>query len=280
MFDMYSANAYDWINNIGSVTASVMMLKVLKLAVKVALLFLAGYAVNRIVIKILKRVLEKSSLDRALHAFIVNGVNVLTWIIIGITILGTLGIQTSTFVAILGAAGAAVALALKDSLGNISGGIIIIVTKPFKNGDVIDVAGSTGIVEKTDLLYTYLKTFDNKVISIPNGQLTTSVLVNYSRLDTRRVDCSFNVGYEDDIAKVKEVLLTVAGQNPMIFSEPAPFVGVSNHGDSCINIDLRVWCDTVNYWEVKYYLEENVKIAFDVNGITIPYPQIAVHNIK
>ena len=130
------------------------------------------------------------------------------------------------------------------------------------------------------MLVTTLKTFDNKVITIPNGTITASVLVNYSREKTRRVDCTFGISYESDITAAKDVLLVVAESNPDIFREPAPVIGVAEHQSSGILLDLKVWCDTANYYDVKYFLEENVKLAFDEANITIPYPQMDVRVIK
>lgn len=247
---------------------------------KVGATLLGGYIVIRILLKIVKKFLDKSTLDVSLHTFILNSLKAVLWIILIVTIFGVLGIPTSTFVAVLGAGGAAIALALKDSLGNIAGGIIILVTKPFKQGDFIDITEVAGVVEHIDLLYTTLKTFDNKVVRVPNGKLTTAVMVNYSTENTRRVDCKFGIGYDDDIAKAKDVLLAVAESNPDIFTDPEPFVGVAGHGDSAVEIDMKVWCTNDNYWSVKYFLEENVKLAFDEAGISIPYPQVDVHNRK
>jgi small conductance mechanosensitive channel len=193
-----------------------------------------------------------------------------------ITSLSYAGIPVSAFLAALGAAGVAVALALKDSLGNFAGGILIILSKPFKKGDYIEDYQTAGQVERIDLLYTTLLTFDNKVITIPNGKLANSTIVNYTRSETRRVDCTFSVSYQDDIEKVKNVLQAVVESNPSIFAEPAPIIGVSGQGDWSIDIDLKVWCNTQDFWDVKYYLLEQVKLAFDESDITIPFPQMEI----
>ncbi len=241
------------------------------------LVLLIGYIIIRIIIRITKRALIKSNLDLALHTFIENSIKVVLWIVLAVTVLGVLDIPTSTFVAVLGAGGAAVALALKDSLGNIAGGIIILVTKSFKKDDFIDITEVSGVVQHIDLLYTTLKTFDNKVVSVPNGKITNNVLINYSSEETRRVDCKFGIGYEDSIDEARDILRNVAAANPEIFTDPEPFFGVSGHGASSVDIDFRVWTKCENYWNVKYFLEENVKIAFDEAGINIPYPQMDVY---
>ncbi len=241
------------------------------------LTLILGWIAIRIVLRIEKKALEKSRLDEALHLFIIKGTKVILWIALAIAIAATLGIETTSFIAILGAGGAAIALALKDSLGNIAGGIIILINKPFSRGDTIEVAGTTGMVDSIDLLTTQLHTFDNKVVTIPNGTITMSVLINYSREETRRVDCVFSISYEADILKAKEILLNVISCNPDILAEPAPIVGVASHGDNAVILDLKVWCSTESFFDVKYYLEENVKLAFDEAGIGIPYPQMDIH---
>lgn len=239
-------------------------------------IILVGYIVVSIVCRIIRKALNRSKLDEVLHTFIINCIKVILWIMIIITALSYIGIPVSAFLAALGAAGVAVALALKDSLGNFAGGILIILTKPFKKGDYIEDYQTAGQVEKIDLLYTTLLTFDNKVITVPNGKLANSTIVNYSSLGLRRVDCNFRVSFQDDIGKVKDVLQAVVESNPRIFKEPDPIIGVSGQSDWSIDLDLKVWCATQDYWDVKYYLGEQVKLAFDEADITIPFPQMEV----
>ncbi|MEG0157257.1 MAG: mechanosensitive ion channel family protein, partial [Anaerovoracaceae bacterium] len=176
-----------------------------------------------------------------------------------------------------GVAGAAIALALKDSLGNVAGGIMILVTKPFSQNDYIDIGGTTGTVKHIDLLLTTLKTYDNKVITIPNGMVTTSVLTNYTREELRRVDCVFGIGFNDDLNHAKDLMLATAQANGMILDTPEPFIGVAGNSDNSVDVDFRVWCKTEDYWDVKYFLEENIKLAFDEAGICIPFPQMDIH---
>lgn len=241
------------------------------------LTLLIGWIAIRILLRIEKKALGKSRLDEALHLFILKGTKAILWIVLIMTILPKLGVPVTSFITVLGAAGAAIALALKDSLGNIAGGIIILINKPFCRGDTIEVADTTGMVDSIDLLTTQLHTFDNKVVTIPNGTITMSVLINYSREDMRRVDCVFSISYEADILKAKEILLNVVSCNPDILAEPEPIAGVASHGDNAVLLDLKVWCSTENFFAVKYYLEENVKLAFDEAGIGIPYPQMDIH---
>lgn len=241
------------------------------------LILLVGYILISILTKILKRGLERSKIDEVLHTFFLNCLKMLLWVILLITALAYLGIPPMSFLTVLGAAGVAVALALKDSLSNFAGGILIIISKPFSKGDFIEDLQISGKVEKIDLLYTTLMTFDNKVITIPNGKLANSTIINYSREQQRRVDCTFSVGYGDDIALVKEILATVSDSNPIIYKEPEPVIGVAGHRDNSIEFHLRVWCATEDYWDVFYYLQEQVKLAFDLHKISIPYPQMDVH---
>lgn len=247
------------------------------MSLKTVIVIALGFIALKLLQRATGKFLDRAGVDLSLHRFVKNSIKAL--IIVGIIIssLSVWGVNTTTFVAVLGAAGAAVALALKDSLGNIAGGIIILVTKPFKKGDYIDIIDTAGVVEEIDLLYTTLKTFDNKVISVPNGRITTAVLTNFTEEDTRRVDCSFGIGYDDDVNKAKAAMLEVVRDNKLIFSDPEPFVKVVGYSDSSVKIDLRVWCETDKYWEVKYYLEENVKRVFDRDGISMPYTQIEIH---
>lgn len=243
-------------------------------------ILIAGFLLIKGVLKLIKKALGKSNLDASVHKFIITAARYSLYILLVVVILTSLKVPTTPLVTMLGACGAAVALALKDSLGNIAGGIIILANKPFLRGEFIEIGGVSGSVQSIDLLVTTLKTADNKVITIPNGTITTSVLVNYSREEMRRVDCQFGISYDSDLAKAKDVLMAAAESNPYIFADPEPIVGVAAHQDSCILLDLKVWCSTAKYFDVKYFLEEQVKLAFDEAGITIPYPQMDVRVIK
>ena len=245
-----------------------------------AVIMALGILLIKLAVKITGKALAKTRLDKSVHKFIITATKYALYIVLAVVILTSLKIPTAPLVTVLGACGAAVALALKDSLGNIASGIIILANKPFIRGDVIEVTGITGIVQSIDLLVTTLKTYDNKVITIPNGTITAAVLVNYSRENTRRVDLSFTISYDSDIAEAKDVLMAVTVSNPDIFADPAPVVGVAEHQESGILLDLKVWCETSKYYDVRYYLEEQVKISFDKANITIPYPQMYVRVIK
>lgn len=243
-------------------------------------IFLIGLLAIKLVLHFERKILEKSKLDESVYRFILRGTKFALWTVLIIAILSKLGMETTSLITVLGAGGAAIALALKDSLGNVAGGIIILINKPFVKGDTIELAGVTGIVDSIDLLTTQLHTFDNKVVTVPNGTITTEIMINYSREELRRVDCQFSISYDADLIKAKELLYNVALSCEDILSEMETVIGVAEQGDSGILLDLKVWCSTEAYFDVKYYLEENVKLAFDEAGIDIPYQTMDVHIIK
>lgn len=252
----------------------------LNMTIGAVAIVIVGLLLIKIIIGIARKALTKTMLDESVHKFILNVIKAVLYIVLIVVLLGHLKVPTAPLVTVLGAGGAAIALALKDSLGNIAGGLIILANKLFKKGDVIDVAGTEGMVESIDLFVTTLKTYDNKVVTVPNGTVTTSVIVNYSKEDMRRVDCVFGISYESDISKAKDVLLAVAESCPDVLREPAPVVGVNSHKDSAVALDLKAWCETSKYFDVKYFLEEQVKLAFDEASITIPYQRMDVKLTK
>lgn len=240
-------------------------------------IIIVGIITIKIVMKLCKTALGKTPLDVALHRFILNIIKVFLWITLTVICLSHMNANPTPFIAVLSAAGAAIALALKDSLANIAGGVMILVNKPFSRDDYVDINGVMGKVQDIDLFITHLNTYDNKVITVPNGLINTSILINYTKENKRRVDCCFGIGYEEDIGQAKEILQNIAEVNPDIYKEPEVIIGVAGQDDNRILVDMKVWCATENYWDVKYFLEENVKIAFDEAGISIPFPQMDVH---
>lgn len=235
-----------------------------------------GLLAIKTILHFTRRALKRSSLDAVLYKFIVNAVKAVCLIVLATMCLGILGVQMSTIVAVLGAAGAAIALALKDSLANIAGGVMIIITKPFIRDDYIDIGDVSGKVKDIDLFLTTLRTYDNKTITVPNGLVNTSILVNHSREDMRRVDCQFGISYETDLTKAKDLMRGICRDSELILDEPEATIGVSKLDDSSVLMDMLAWCRTDDYWEVKYFLEEEVKKVFDENGIDMPYPQMEV----
>ncbi|MDD6648166.1 MAG: mechanosensitive ion channel family protein [Firmicutes bacterium] len=240
-------------------------------------LVVIGLILIKVILIIARKALVKGSSDPVIYTFVINAIKAILIITLITMALGVMGVQMTTIIAVIGAAGAAIALALRDSLANIAGGIMIIITQPFSKDDLIDVGDVSGKVENIDLFLTTLKTYDNKTITIPNGLINTSILVNHSKENLRRVDCTFSIGYSNDISKAKTILQNVCDSNVMIHKTPAPLIGVANHGSNAVILDLKAWCNTDDYWDVKYFLEENVKLAFDEQNIDIPYPQMDVH---
>lgn len=241
------------------------------------LLLLAGYIAIRIVKTVTKKLLRRSKVDEVLYTFILHSINIVLWAILLIAVMAYVGIPVTSFLTVLGAAGVAVALALRDSLANFAGGILIMISKPFNKGDYIEDLQTSGLVDQIDLLYTRLITFDNKVITIPNGKLANSTIINNTKLDTRRVDCVFRISLDADLQRAKEILQIVAEHDPRIMDQPAPIIGVAGLVDHAIELDLRAWCKTEDVLDVRYFLEEGVKMAFDEAGIVIPYQQIDVN---
>jgi small conductance mechanosensitive channel len=219
-----------------------------------------------------RTVMTKRDFDESLQKFLLNLISWLLKILLILAILSQLGVETTSFAAILAAAGLAIGMALQGSLGNFAGGVLIMIFKPFKIGDFIEAQGETGTVKEIEIFTTKLTTPDNKEIIIPNGSLSNGNITNYSTEDTRRVDVTFGVGYESDIKKTKEVILSVVEANPSILKDPAPAINVSELGDSSINFFTRVWVKKEDYWDVKFSMIENTKEALDAAGIDIPYP--------
>ncbi|MEO8934845.1 MAG: mechanosensitive ion channel domain-containing protein [Xanthomarina sp.] len=219
-----------------------------------------------------RAIMIKRDIEVSLQKFLLN---ILGWtlkILLVLSILSQVGIETTSFAAVLAAAGLAVGLALQGSLGNFAGGILIMLFKPFKIGDFIKAQGESGTVKEIEIFTTKLRTSDNKEVIIPNGSLSNGIITNFSKEDTRRVDFNFGVGYDSDIKKTKEVILSVILSNPAILKEPAPAVNVSELGDSSINFFTRVWVKKEDFWAVNFDTIERTKEALDAAGIDIPYP--------
>ena len=235
----------------------------------------------KIINKLSKRFIdfaEKRNVDMTLVKFIKSFINYSLKILLILVIAGGYwDIQLSGLAAIVASAGVAIGLALQGSLSNFAGGFIILLLRPFKVGDYIQTGEFEGAVEQIGVFYTTLTTVDNKVVLIPNGPLSNGSLVNYSTKDTRRVDLIFSAGYESDILKVRRVLKEIVEKNPLILDYPEPFVGLFEQGSNSLNFAVRVWVNTPDYWTVYFDLLEQVKLRFDEEEISIPYPQMDLH---
>ncbi len=237
-----------------------------------------GFWIISAILKGMRKALTARSMDPSLGKFLSSVIGVLLKVALLIMVATMVGIQTTSLVALVGAAGLAVGLALQGSLSNFAGGVLILMFKPYKVGDWIDAQGYAGTVHEIQIFNTILKTPDNKTIIIPNGVLSNGSISNYSSEPKRRVDFDFGIGYGDDIAKAKEVLLRIANADKRVISDPAePFVGVKAHGDSAVTITMRVWVASADYWDVFFDMMETVKVTFDQEGISIPFPQQDVH---
>jgi small conductance mechanosensitive channel len=242
------------------------------------LLLLGRYAI-RLLMKILGKTLEKYEIDPSLATFFKSFLNALLWVLLLISVATTLGMEMTSFVAILGAAGLAVGLALQGSLSNFAGGVLILVFKPFRVGDTIEAQGSIGEVESIDILYTKIKNFDNKVVTIPNGALANNSIINYSQKPTRRVEIKVGVAYGTDLKKTRNTILEVLKLDQRIHADPEPLVKFVNFGDSSLDLIVRVWVDSENLWPVYWDNIEAIKEAFEQKDIEIPFPQRTVHHL-
>ncbi len=243
------------------------------------LIFVIGkWAVNKIV-ELFGKVLRKvKGMDETLIKFLENIVYYALMIVVLLTSLGKLGVETTSFLAILGAAGLAIGLALKDSLGNFASGVMIILFKPLKVGDFVTAAGVTGTVSEVGIFNSVFITGDNQKIIVPNGAITSGTITNVNAFDTRRVDLIVGIGYGDDIKKAKDVLNSIIKSNEKVLVEKGITVSVGELADSSVNFVVRAWVKTPDYWDVKFALTESIKTTFDKEGISIPYPQQDVHH--
>lgn len=223
------------------------------------------------------KILDKRDVDATLRPFLTGLVGGLLKVMLFISVLGMLGIQMTSFIAILGAVGLAVGMALSGTLQNFAGGVILLILKPYKVGDWIEAQGYAGTVNSIQIFHTVLKTPDNKTIIIPNGGLSTGSVTNYSTEPKRRVDFVFGIGYGDDYDKAKSVLMDIVNGDDRIHQDPAPFIALSELADSSVNLVVRVWVDAPNYWGVKFDTTEKVYKVFDKEGLNIPFPQMDVH---
>jgi small conductance mechanosensitive channel len=248
----------------------------IKLLIAVVI-FIVGKWVARKLADFGRAMLDKQGVDPMVGGFVTNIAYSAMLLFVIIAALGKVGIETTGFVAILGAAGLAIGFALQDSLGNFASGFMIIIFKPFSAGDYVEIAGTAGTVQKIELFTTTLKSPDNRIIIIPNGGITGGNIVNYTATGTRRVDMVFGCGYDDNLQQVKELLEQMVGEDDRILAEPAPTIGVSELGDNSVNFVVRPWTNTSDYWAVHFDFHQRVKERFDAAGFSIPYPQRDVH---
>ncbi|MCL4116293.1 UNVERIFIED_CONTAM: hypothetical protein GTU68_026038 [Idotea baltica] len=235
-------------------------------------IWLVGSWIIKVILKNLKKALSKKDYDPSLQKFLLNLLKWTLKIVLIVVVLGTVGVETTSFAAILAAAGLAIGLALQGSLGNFAGGVLLMIFKPIKVGDLIEAQGELGVVKEIEIFTTKLTGLSNREIIIPNGALSNGNIINYTTEGTRRVDLTFGVGYDSDIKQTKDVLMKVLTSNSKVLQDPAPTVNVSELADSSINFAVRPWCNVDHYWDVYFGITEEVKEALDAAGIEIPYP--------
>lgn len=247
-----------------------------KLLISLAILFVGLWLIKKFLFAI-NIIFEKRNFDNSLKGFLRSLIDIILKALLLITVLSTLGVEMTSFIAILGAAGFAIGMALSGTLSNFAGGVIILILKPFRVGDVIDAQGYIGTVKEIQIFNTTLNTFDNKRIIIPNGALATGNLINYSIEEKRRVDWTFGIAYGDSFEKAKLIILDLLNQNDKVLKDPEIFIALHSLGDSSVNIVVRAWCNTPDYWDIYFRLNEEVYETFNREGINIPYPQMDIH---
>jgi len=247
-----------------------------KLLLAILTLFI-GLWVIKVFTRGIDRMMAKKDLDPSLNSFVLSLFSNLLKILLAVSVMGMIGIEMTSFIAILGAAGLAVGMALSGTLQNFAGGVMLLIFKPYKVGDYVEMQGYAGTVKEIQIFQSVLLTPDNVTIIIPNSPISTGAMKNYSTQSERRVDFIFGIGYEDDIDHAKSVLNRLIEADERIFKEPASFIGVVEHGESSINFSVKVWAKAEDYWGIYFDMMENVKKEFDKEKISIPYPQRDVH---
>lgn len=243
------------------------------------LLLVVGIIVINSFSRFLRKVMKKRDVDPTLIPFLVSLIRTILKVMLIISVVDIIGVKTTSFVAILGAAGLAIGLALQGSLSNFAGGVLIMIFKPYKVGDYIQAQGEAGTVTAVQIFNTVLNTPDNRKVIIPNGAISSGTITNFSAEETRRMDLIFGIGYDDDLEKAKNVLKDMADADKRLLADPAPFIGVQGLGDSSVDLVVRIWCKKEDYWDIHFDWQNNVKLRFDKENISIPYPHRTVYNI-
>lgn len=241
------------------------------------IVFIIGIVAVKIITKIISRFMKKSTVDNAAVAFLVSFIRVVLYTIVIVSALTLVGVPMSSIIALIGAAGLAVSLALQNYLSNLAGGFIILFSKPFKSGDMIEIDSTTGQIKSINILYTKMLTSDNKTVLIPNGKVADAKIINYSEMPTRRLDMTFDISYSNDFEKAKEIIQGITDRNKLIHKDPEPLIRLGAHKESALEIVVKLWVANDKYYELFYDMSEAVKREFDKHGIEIPYNQLDVH---
>ena len=267
-----------------NVSLDVFLTKMIDLGISVGskillaiVVFLVGRWIVRRLNKLLAKILEKRHVEASLSTFVKSFVNITLTLLLIIVVIGVLGIETSSFIALFASAGVAIGMALSGTLQNFAGGVMILLFKPFKVGDTIEAQGQSGTVREIQIFNTILATPDNKIIIIPNGGLSTGLMKNYSREATRRVDWEFGIAYGDDYTKAKAVIARLLDADGRVLKDPAYFIALTSLGESSVNIVVRAWVNAGDYWGVYFDMNEKVYKTFAEENLNIPFPQLDVH---
>lgn len=245
-----------------------------------AIVYVIGRAIIGIINRVVARLLNRQHIDPSVQTFLRSMIKILLTILLIISVIGALGINTTSFAALLASAGVAVGMALSGNLQNFAGGLVILLFKPYKVGDWIEAQGVQGSVKEIQIFHTVLVQADNKVVYVPNGSMSTAVVVNYSRLDTRRVEWTIGIDYGEDVDKARAAILEALGREPLILTDPEPTVALGALADSSVNLTVRVWTKTGDYWPVFNNGYRLIYDAFNAKGINFPYPNQTVHIVR
>ena len=248
--------------------------------VKALMVFLVGRILINMLNKLVRRILARRQIDPSIRTFASSLVNVVLTILLIVSVVGALGVQTTSFAALLASAGVAIGMALSGNLSNFAGGLVILLFKPYKVGDYIEAQGSGGVVREIQIFHTVLTTPDNKAVYIPNGSLSSGMVTNFSREQTRRVDWVFGGEYGSDFEQVKQCLLQILEADDRILKDPQPFIVLGALADSSVNLTVRVWVKSADYWDVYFQTIETVYTTFNKEGIGFPFPQLTVHSAR
>lgn len=249
----------------------------LKVVIVAVVLLCVCLIVKRILLRVLDRGLDRGHIEKSFHAFIRSAMNIVLWFVTVAIVAQSLGINATSLIALVSIAGLAISLSVQDSLSNLAGGLTILSTKPFMVGDYVEIGDAAGTVVEIGMVHTKLNTTDNCRLVLPNSTVVSTQVRNYSAEPSRRVDLVVGASYDAPAEQVKQTLLEVVHAHKKVLQDPEPFARMSKHGDSAVEYTVRVWCETADYWEVYYDLLEQIKTAFDAQGIGIPYPQVEVH---
>ena len=273
--DLSSITEFDWAGLLATAQTSGLEFGV-KILVAIVI-FYVGRLVARMLTNTLHKLMQKQEVDKILETFVCNLAYWLVMLFVIIVSINHIGIETTSLIAVMGAAGLAIGLALQGSLSNFAAGVLIVIFRPYRVGDFVEAAGVSGTILQVQILTTMMKTPDNKEIIVPNSQIMGSIITNYSANDTRRVDMTIGVSYSDDLDKVRKIIRELVDADDRILKDPACLIAVSELADSSVNFVVRPWVRTENYWAVKFELTEAIKKRFDLDDISIPFPQRDVH---